>query len=331
MIKKIRIFLVLIIIQLITNTPAMGKSMQIDEPFYKVYFEAEGVIFGIVINGFEAYFNNKGGPITLEMPINQFVKSGKNKLELQLQTWEVNNKLSIRDTAYINIEYRLYISLDKYVVLNKLAYSAKNEKLGQPFKDTSEKGQYSIIEHELVYDITGEYNISDFQLSVDKENYDANYIYNIVTMPTPFPEWRFLSGDIIPDPKQFETDAEIIDGLIGAPFNEIKKIHTALMNKNIDTIMPLFKERNAEMDKAYYYEPGTYEKLLKEAFQEDFTKGRILNDLDINIASPTVSPGKNVIQLGLDPLIVFHNKSKSIFIKYDIFFRKDGDKWIITR
>ncbi|VAW64789.1 hypothetical protein MNBD_GAMMA10-3383, partial [hydrothermal vent metagenome] len=38
-----------------------------------------------------------------------------------------------------------------------------------------------------------------------------------------------------------------------------------------------------------------------------------------------------LIQLGLDPLIIFYNESKSVFIKYDIYFRKEGDKWIITR
>ncbi|VAW64779.1 hypothetical protein MNBD_GAMMA10-3381 [hydrothermal vent metagenome] len=305
--------------------------MQIDEPFYKVYFKAEGVVFIVVVNGIDVYTNDKGGPITLEIPINQFVRSGKNKLELQLHTRGDDNVLSLGDSAYIDLEYRLYTSLDDYVILNKLVYSARNEKQGEPFKSSSNKGQYSIKDHKLIADNSGDYEVSEFQLTVDKENYDNNYLYHIVTMPAPFPEWKFLTGDPIPDPQQFKTKEEMIDGLVGAPFNELKKIHTALSNKDINSIMPLFKERNDEMDKAFYYESGTYEKLLRESFEENYKKGRILKDLDINVAMPAVSPGKTIIQLGADPLIRFHNESKSVFIKYDIFFRKEGDKWIITR
>jgi len=331
MIKTIRLFLIFFSIQLLTSPLALGKSMQIDQPFFKVYFQAESVAFGIVVNGFEAYFNNTGGPITLEIPINQFVRSGENKFELQMQTWNDEGDLSIKDSAFINVEYRLYTDLNNYVVLNKQTYSAKNNKQGHPFKDSSDKGQFSIIENKFVTSHTGEYSISDFQLETDKAAYDANYLYHIVTMPAPFPKWRFLTGDTIPDPEQFKTVEEMTKGLVGAPFNELKKIHTALSKKDIDSILPMFKERNDEMDKAFYYEPGTYEKMLKEALEENFKKGRTLDDFDINNASPNISPGKTIINLGADPLIMFYNKNKSVFIKYAIYFRKDGDKWIITR
>jgi len=331
MIKTIRLFLIFFSTQLLISPLVMGKSMQIDQPFFKVYFQAESVAFGIVVNGFEVYFNNKGGPITLEIPINQFVRSGENKFELQLQTWNDEGDLSIKNSAFINVEYRLYIDLNNYVVLNKQVYSAKNNKQSTPFKDSSKKGQYSINDNKLITDNTGEYSVSDIQINIDKANYDANYLSHIVTMPTPFPEWKFLTSDTIPDRKQFKTIEQLIDGLIGAPFKVLEKIHTALNNKDLESIMPLFKERNDEMDKAFYYEPGTYEKMLREAFEDDFIKGRLLKDIDINKAKPMISPGKNVVQIGSSPLIVFYNKNKSVFMKYDIYFRKNGDKWIITR
>ncbi len=320
-----------VFLSFIFSMPLMGKSMQLEEPFYKAYFKSDGIVFGLVVNGVEVYFNKSGNPVSVEIPINQFVRTGENKLELQMHTYEENDKLYLREDAKITVEYRLYTSLEEYVVLNKLNYSAKNEEAGKPFEESSTKGRYSIKDHQFIKDNKGEYIVSDISHFVDKNEYGANYISHIVTMPTPFPEWKFINGEPIPDPKQFKAMDQMVNGLIGEPFKVLEKIHAALSKKDIDSIMPLFKERNDEMDKAFYYKPGTYEKLLRDAFQEEFERKMILKDLDINVARPMVSPGHNLIQLGVDPLIRFYNEEKSVFNKYDIFFRKQGDQWIITR
>jgi len=331
MIKTIRLFLILFTIQLLTNTLAMGKSMQIDEPFYKVFIDTQGLKYRIVVNGFELKYSKSLSPLKVEIPINQLVRTGENQFELQIVPFSKKGNLTKTDEDYIEVEFRLYTDLNNYVVLSKLNYSAGNVKAGKPYNGSTDEGRYSLINHKFEDDNNGEYSVSKLATEIKEDAYNKTFIRQSVSMPTPFPEWKFLTGDPIPDPQQFKTKEEMIDGLVGAPFNELKKIHTALSNKDIDSIMPLFKERNDEMDKAFYYESGTYEKLLREAFEENFKKGRILDDLDINVAMPAVSPGKTIIQLGSDPLIMFYNESKSVFIKYDIYFRKEGDKWIITR
>ncbi len=331
MIKKIRFFLVLCSIQLLTNTTAMGKSMQINEPFYKVFINTQGLKYRIVVNGFDIMYDKSLSPLTVETPINQFVRTGENKFELQIVPFSKKGNLTKTDEDYIEIEFRLYTDLTNYVVLSKLSYSAKNVKAGKPYDGSTTEGQYSLINHKLETNNNGEYTVSKLDTEVKEEAYNQTFIRQTVTMSTPFPEWRFLTGDPIPDPQQFKTVQQMVDGLVGAPFSVLEKIHKALSNKDIDSIIPLFKERNDEMDKAFYYEPGTYEKLLKESFEENYKKGRILDGLDINVARPTISSGKNIVQIGSAPLIVFHNESESVFIKYDIYFRKNGDNWIITR
>jgi len=331
MIKSIRLFLISCTIQLLTNTPAMGKSMQIDEPFYKVFINTRGQKYRVVVNGFDVKNDMKLSPLKVEIPINQFMKTGENVFELQLFPFSKNGNLTKTDEDYVEIEFRLYTNLKNYVVLSRLNYSAKNAKKDKPYDGSMSEGQYALINHKFETNNDGEYIVSKLNVDVKEDAYNKTFMRQSVSLTTPFPEWRFLTSDTIPDPQQFKTKEEMIDGLVGAPFNEIKKIHTALSNKDIDSIMPLFEERNNEMDAAYYYKPGTYEKLLRDAFEEDYNKERILDDLDINIAMPTVSPGETLIQLGLDPLIIFYNESKSVFIKYDIYFRKEGDKWIITR
>jgi len=331
MIKTIRLFLILFTIQLLTSTHVVGKSMQIDEPFYKVYIDTQGLKYRIVVNGFEVKYSKSLSPLKLEIPINQLVKTGENEFELQIVPFSKKGNLTKTDDDFIEVEFRLYTDLNNYVVLSKLNYSARNVKAGKSYNGSTDEGRYSLINHKFEDDNNGEYSVSKLVTEVKEDAYNKTFIRQSVSMITPFPEWKFLSGDLIPDPSQFKTMEQLVDGLIGAPFSVLEKIHTALSNKDIDSIMPLFKERNDEMDKAFYYKPGTYEKLLREAFEENFKKGRILNDIDINKARPTVSPGKNVVQIGSAPLIVFHNESESVFIKYDIYFRKEGDKWIITR
>ncbi len=320
-----------VFLSFIFSMPLMGKSMQLEEPFYKAYFKSDGIVFGLVVNGVEVYFNKSGNPVSVEIPINQFVRTGENKLELQMHTYEENDKLYLREDAKITVEYRLYTSLEEYVVLNKLNYSAKNAKAEKPFEGSSEANRYSLIDHKFVKDDGGDYNVSEMTHFVDKEEYGANYISHTVSMPTPFPEWNFLASDKIPSVEQFKSADELIEKFVGAPYAVLEEVHAGLSKKDVDSIIPLFKERNDEMDKAFYYKPGTYEKMLRDAFQEEFDKNMILEELDIEYAGPTVSPGSNLVQLGTGPLIRFHNKEKSVFNKYDIFFRKQGDQWIITR
>ena len=305
--------------------------MHINEPFYKVFISTQGLKYRIVVNGIDIKNDKSLSPLNVEIPINQFMQTGENKFELQLFPFSKKGNLTKTDADYIEIEFRLYSDLSKYVVLSKLSFSEKNSKAGNPYNGSTAEGNYSLVNHRFEPNNNGEYLVSKLDIDVKENAYNKTFIRQSVSLTTPFPKWKFLTSDTMPERKQFKNMEQLVNGLIGAPFKILEKIHTGLTNKDIDSIMPIFKERNDEMDKAFYYESGTYEKMLRESFQENYKKRRILNDLNIKYAKPIISPGKTIVQLGSDPLIRFHNESKSVFIKYDIFFRKDGDKWIITR
>ncbi len=320
-----------VFLSFIFSMPLMGKSMQLEEPFYKAYIKTEGLKYRVVVNGFDIKSDASLHPLTVEIPINQFVRTGDNKFEVQIFPLSREGNLYKNDSAFVDVEFRLYTELTEYVVLSELHYSAKNEEAEKPFKGCSVEGRYRLKDNDFEKDGDGEYIISSLNSTVLENEYNKTYLYHTVTMPTPFPEWKFLTSDPISDPKNFKGKDQIINGLVGAPFKVLEGIHTALSKKDIDSIMPLFKERNNEMDKAFYYKPGTYEKMLRDSLQEEFDKNMILEDIKIDHAVPMVSPGLNVIQLGLGPLIYFYNEDESVFNKYDIFFRKQGDQWIITR
>ncbi len=320
-----------VFLSFIFSMPLMGKSMQLEEPFYKAYIKTEGLRYRIALNGVDIKSDKSRHPLTVEIPVNQFVRTGENKFEVQIFPLTKKGKLYISDSAHMDMELRLYTGLEEYVILNELHYSAKNAEAEKPFDGSSTEGRYALADNTLSEDASGEYSVSPLAIEVQENKYNNTYMRQNVTMPTPFPEWKFINGDPIPDPKQFKAMDQMVNGLIGEPFKVLEKIHTALSKKDIDSIMPLFKERNDEMDKAFYYKPGTYEKMLRDSFQEEFDKNMILADITIDHAKPIVSPGNNIVQFGSQPLIYFYNEEKSVFNKYDIFFRKQGDQWIITR
>ncbi len=305
--------------------------MQIEEPFFKVYIAAEGVKYRVSVNGADVQKDKSKHPHQLEIPINQFVRTGKNHFAVQLDPLTREGNITATVDSYIFAEFRLYLNLNDYVVLNTLRYSAKGAAAGNPLEGSSAPEAYYLVNNKFEAQESGDYVIHKLEYNVDENTYNQTDFNQIVEIPTPFPEWKFLKGDEIPNPRQFKTADTMINNLVGAPFSVLEEIHASLSRKDLDAIMHLFKERNEEMDKAFYYKPGTYEKMLRDAFQEEFDKGMILNPLDIQYAKPYVSYGKNLLSLGADSLIRFHNESKSVFNTYDILFRKEGDKWIITR
>ena len=54
-------------------------------------------------------------------------------------------------------------------------------------------------------------------------------------------------------------------------FAEYRKVHDALAKKDIDAILPMFEERNRETDMAFYMEPGTTAKRMRESLMSTLT------------------------------------------------------------
>ena len=125
------------------------------------------------------------------------------------------------------------------------------------------------------------------------------------------------------------TDEHWNETLVPSLFTEYQKIHQLLAKKELDTLLPLFAERNREMDIAYYHEAGYYEKTLRESFEEKFENGKILDPIDEDQGQAHVSTMGTLLRR--HNLIVFKNKEETLFNHYDIWFRKEGDQWIISR
>ncbi len=306
--------------------------MQIEKPFFKVFIKTLGIKYRVVVNGVAIKTDATLRPVKVEIPINQFVRSGDNSVELKLFPLSKKGNLASNEHAYAELEFRLYTDLNEHVVLSKIQFSELNLRNGDAVKGSTEAQQFFIKNKQLIIDKSGDYRRSALAYTVYKDQYNKTLITQTVTMQTPFAEWAFLSSDAIVDHRQFKTVEAMVEGLVGEPFKLLEKIHAALSKKDIDNLMPLFKERNEEMDKAYYYQPGTYESFLKEQFVNDLAdEGMVLEDLELQYAKPVISPGRQLMELGSSPLIYFAKKEAALYNYYGIVFRQQGKDWIITR
>jgi len=215
------------------------------------------------------------------------------------------------------------------IIINQLKYTAEENIDGTGFEGSSHEGTYKFTD-EMILNKNGNYIIYN-PLIEEIENFKgAVLVTQKINIQTPFPEWAFFRDNSIPQLGTLPND-EFKNKFIPSIFEKYKLIHDALELKDIDSIMPLFKERNMELDTAFYYEKGTYEKMLRASLQEEIDNNMLLTEIDVDHAQPYISLHGNLIKMGNSALIKFHDKEETIFNGYDIFFRKEGDDWIISR
>ncbi|WP_188407564.1 hypothetical protein, partial [Agarivorans gilvus] len=127
---------------------------------------------------------------------------------------------------------------------------------------------------------------------------------------------------------------EDYDAVVNDLFVEYKKVQDALAANDIDSIMPMFAERNREGDAAFYYEDGGLEKMLNESMHEKINSSDwALSTTQPNEVGITLESNQKLVSLTLDEdsnAIGFVN-SNGTYSSYPMMFRRENGKWILTR
>jgi len=300
---------------------------------YRLEIKTEGMRYDAMINGITLQKDPDGLPLTVEIPVGQFLRTGKNTLDLRLYPWDETDTINSREDSCISLTLKMHRE-DREdlggIIISQLKYTAKDDIKGTGFESSTPEGRYKFTD-KLIFDNEGDYKILGTAIKKLSFFEGAKEITQEIHMQTPYPEWAFFRGNSIPKLGSLPKE-EYLNQFKPPLFEKYELIHDALKRKDIDSIMPLFEERNRELEIAFYYETGTYEKMLRAAFQEEFDDNMLLKDLDTKYSSAVISLYGNLIKLGKSsPIIKFHDKEKTIFNGYDIFFRKEGDDWIISR
>ncbi|CAA0104190.1 Uncharacterised protein [BD1-7 clade bacterium] len=306
--------------------------------FMRLRVQSEGVRFRAIVNGNEIERAPKGEECRSERPVNPYLVSGKNTMEIDFYPWsKAKSKLFKNEDAYVCVDLIAYdegglLGPDGCVV-SSLRYGQSVVAGGLNIAGSKASGVYTFSDIEGnnsdAFD-GAKYELGDVYINDGLPISNAGNIYRDVSFATEFPAWKYLSSETMPQIADMSDD-EYYQVLIPSLFKEYQKIHDALGVKDLDSIMPLFNERNSEMDSAFYHEAGTYEGKLRASLESQFDTGMILADIDQKYVEAIVSDNGKLAKLDEPYLIYFHDEEKSIFTGYDIWFRREDDKWIISR
>jgi len=139
----------------------------------------------------------------------------------------------------------------------------------------------------------------------------------------PFPTWKWFTSDIINNDENTRNDL----------LREYQKIHNAVASRNVEDILPDFSERFAELATSSFKSADVLNKaygLLSAAKNQQLELLPIYPD-----DSPLVVFGDGhlakLTYWNGTPLIGFNFKDGSGSEGYNIIFRREKGKWIITR
>jgi hypothetical protein len=308
------------------------------KPYFTYRIEASGALFESKINGVVLEKNTQGSNLTVEQPINAFMRTGKNRIGVQLYT------RTPEDFGDTKLTISLYVNQDEAPEANKkligqitfnAAEFAKNKQPREAINSSMPAVRLDSTNDFLASE-TGDVIVYAPTIEQSKVRPTGFHVYQDIELETPFPLWGFFSADKLDFPDAFAEYAANYEHygetIINSLYQEHEKVYQAFQSQDFKKILPLFAERNSEMDIAEYLPAGSYAEKLTNALESDFEdEDSILKLVDGEYASPSVSDEKTLIRIGSPEMISFADYENSIFSKYEIWFYKKDGKWIISR
>ena len=335
---KLALICAVILTLLYTSLMQAEDSMLTKKPYFTYRIETKGALYQSKINGILLEEDFDGQALNFEQPVNQYMRSGKNRISFELYTFtpEEYGQAIITISLFVNQDGA---SETQKKLLSQITFKASDFAV--------ERNPLHAIQASMPavrLDSTNQFLASDDgdvivhapQIENSVLEPTAYNIYQDIELETPFPEWGFFSADKLDFPtlwSDFTNNVEHYnDSLLTNLYQEHEKLLELLKTEDFDKILPLFSERNREYDIALYYPEGTYDEMLKKALKSDFDDTSSVLKIDkAEYAEPAISDDKKLIRIGSPQMIYFENEEHSLFSKYPIWFYKKDGKWIISR
>jgi hypothetical protein len=325
-IKSLTIIILLSILFGCSEENILNNSILNKKPVFKLMIHSVGTRYDVLLNGVMVYDDASGnGQVTTSLPINHWMRSGKNSLELVV--YPDDEGIPINEKSEVNAE--IYVHNDE---MEEQQYRIG----GFNFKGVGHIPKSDLLGYRLETELfkhndEGEVIAQDVEITEDTV-FDGVIEYKqLLTIPNNLPLWAFFKSDDVPNEpdlseKEFwALSAELRDHL--------KLIQDKIIAGDIDEVMPLFDERNNELDKAFYYSNGVMEAKLRDSFEVDISQLIMLEIEGRDVAY------ENENNLKLAAILRTENGAAMVgnfidsqgSIEFPIMFRKQDGKWIITR
>ncbi len=265
MTKIIHLFLISMVIVTglnANNTVAKEKKMNIlkNKPIYRLGLKAFGTQYFVRVNGVVIHEEGfSGGQLSTVLPINHWMRSGKNTIGIYVLPPKSGEPINPNASVAITLMVRDKDMPDTEYSIADITFSGKLLSDNKAVSNSSPSGRL---------DSTQEFNLSasgDVEVHEITKKYVSDYEGAIIfsrkiNIPSSLPLWAFFESDDLPS--YYSMSDEDYYKHLDMLLDEYMKVQRALESGDIDTVMPIFTERNKELDAAFYLESGTMEKKL---------------------------------------------------------------------
>lgn len=309
-------------------------------PYFTLYIDSHLCLGDILLNGQSLYMVEMN-PVRLDMPVNHLMKKGDNELMIMLAPFDaVDDEFkfgafakSARCEITLNVRESGSGS-DSKIRISSLKFAAGDpEQIG----GNTPEGRLN-SKSAFAPDTKGNVNIG----KVKKEPWEEGgvIVSRKITLPKiGLPAWKFFTSDDITGLSGYDIGGRLAEEKREELKQELlpiyRKIWNALDKGDVDSILPLYEERNKEMDEAFFKEPGETQRRLAESLKESVSDpGQKLWPITDNNVVLRIYDNDKLAQLAQNndrPLLRFDEPAAGIAHSYEAIFRKSGNKWILTR
>ncbi len=320
------------------NSIAKGEqNVFLEKPYFTIYLEATNIYGYIEFNRQRISFE-KRRPTEVELPVNYLIREGENELLMVLVVDDRKNK-KYKENTHVKMSLRVRPSgsgSDQNVTLATLEFSGALAIAGKGIEGNSSKGRLNSREG-FKADPNGDVLID--QVSIADFQGIGDVISRSITLPKiGLPRWAFFDSDDVTSIKGVDLNGILDDNRHDQLIHELLPIYKAIWNaiqsKNVESVLPLFEERNREYDAAFYRQPGTTGNMLARDLQEAANDpNRKLFPITADNIESQISDNDKLVRLKMNdkhPLIAL-NYVDGGSEYYDIYLRKKNGRWIITR
>ena len=302
-----------------------NMSILNQKPVFTINFHATGARYRLYLNGILVEREGSSqGQNSYEIPVNHWMRSGKNTLDLTVYPNEEGEDIPPSSKIKALLQVRNFGEQENHA-LGGFVFS------GADYKEVLLADSYQRDVENFTTVEAGGISVSELDM-IENDPFDGARKYSLtIEVPSNLPLWAFFDGDEVPDldvisDKEYD---EISDEL----YVILRNVQDHLEQGKVDDIMPLFAERNRETDLAFYKKEGQTERELHGDFSNDIPTLNMINlgqmsagyeiERNLKLASNFRNGRKNAISGNL--------KSGPGNLSFPIMFRKQDGKWIITR
>ena len=294
------------------------------KPVFTIDLHAAGTRFQLYLNGVLIEGDPSGGQNSYEIPVNHWMRSGKNTLDLTVYPDDEGEDIQQHSVIKALLQVRNFGEQENHTLGGFVFKGAtyKAAVLDKAYQRDIES--FEVVEN-------GGIKVSKLGMIEDAPFDGARKYALTLEIPSNLPLWAFFESDEVPN---FEViSGEDIEILRAELYKILRNIQDHLEQGKIDDIMPLFAERNRETDLAFYKEEGQTERELHSDFTNDIPT---LDMITLDSNSTGYESERNLklasgFRNGRDNAISGNLKTTTGNLSFPIMFRKQDGKWIITR